>query len=38
MILRNESMKIKDKISAGYIIVKSAGCLRNYAEQSSSSG
>ena len=30
MILRNESMKIKT-ISVGYIIVRAAGCLRNYA-------
>ena len=31
MILRNESMKIKKAISMGYIIVKAAGCLGNYA-------
>ena len=31
MILRNESMKIKSAISTGYIIVKAAGCLGNYA-------
>ena len=31
MILRNESMKIKEAISAGYIILKAAGCLGNYA-------
>ena len=27
MILRNESMKIERQFSAGYIIVKAAGCL-----------
>ena len=31
MILRNESMKIKKAISTGYIIVKAAGFLGNYA-------
>ena len=30
MLLRNES-KDKKAISAGYVIVKAAGCLRNYA-------
>ena len=32
MILKNESMKIdKEAISAGYILVKAASCLGNYA-------
>ena len=31
IILRNEPMKKKKAISTGYIIVKAAGCLGNYA-------
>ena len=31
IILRNEPKKIKMAISTGYIIVKAAGCLGNYA-------
>ena len=31
MILRNESMKIKRQFRSGYITVKAAGCLGNYA-------
>ena len=31
IIIRNEPMKIKKAISTGYIIVKAAGCLGNYA-------